>query len=156
MDDIEILEKLSKRVIDYMQNDLGMLNITEEFSIESVDMIQCNNITTLIALNGKIIGTVGMSISTELAKKLIENSIYGEIDTQTIESLASENVAETLNIVLGNIIKDLTIVKNGGKVDISTPFTIHNEVSITRKKNGKMYVSNIKYENENIILSYFI
>ena len=156
MDDFEILEKLSKRVITYIQYDLGMVNISEEFTIQSVDMIQCNNIFALISLSGSVGGTVGMSVSNTLAKKMIENSIYGDIDTQTLESLASENVAETLNIVLGNIIQDLTVVKNGGNIEISTPYTIHNEVSITKKKNGKMYVSNIKYENENIILSYFI
>ncbi len=156
MDDIEILEKLSQRVIEYMNNDLGMIDINEKFSIQSVEQIQYNDVATLISLSGNIIGTIGMSVSNNLAKEMVENFIFGDIDTQTLESLASENVAETLNITLGNIIQDLSTIQDGGKVEISTPYTMHDKVSIIKNKNGKMYLSTIRYKNENIMLSYFL
>lgn len=156
MDDFKVLEKLSKRLIEYMKNDLGMMEIQEDISVQSVEEIQYNDISTVISLSGNIIGTISISVSNDLAKEMVKNFIYGDIDTKTLESLVSENVAETLNITLGNIIKDLSVIQNGGKIEISTPYTMHNRVSITKKKNGKMYLSNIQYKDENIILSYLI
>ena len=151
-----ILELLSKRIIHYIHNDLNMDNVNSNFLIEEVNHIYYSDISTFISLSGDLAGTIGFSVSHNLAKLLVQNSIYGEIDNETLNELANENVAETLNITLGNIIKDLEVIKSGGKVDISTPYTLHNSVNITQKNNGIMYISQIKYLNEIIIVSYFI
>ena len=150
------LELLSKRIIEYIKQDLQLDQIDSDFTIQDVCHIQYNDISTFISLNGNLSGTIGLSISNNLAKILVKHFIYGEVDEDTLSELASENVAETLNITLGNIIKDLDQVKLGGTVDISTPYTLHNSVNITKKKNGTMYLSKIKYLDEIIIVSYFI
>ena len=150
------LELLSERIIEYIKHDLQLDKVNSSFTIQDVSHIQYNDISTFISLNGNLSGTIGLSISNNLAKILVKHFIYGEIDEDTLSELASENIAETLNITLGNIIKDLDQVKLGGTVDISTPYTLHNSVNITKKKNGTMYLSKIKYLDETIIVSYFI
>ena len=152
----EILKKLALRTISYFSNDLGMKDINDTFKIESVDSIDFLDISTIISLSNDISGTIGMSVSNALARKMVENFIYGDVTEEEINELASENVSETLNVTLGNIIHEIEIVKNGGKVEISTPYTMHNKVSISKKQDGTMYLCILKYNNEDIILSYFI
>jgi CheY-specific phosphatase CheX len=147
-----ILEKLSNRMIKYIKDDLEMSNITNEVTIKEVDLIHYNDITSLISLSGGKAGTIGLSVSNKFAKEMVEKFIFGEVAKSTLDQLASENVSETLNIVLGNIL-DETKVKD---INISTPHTLHNKVTITKKENGKIFFSKLKYEDEEIILSYFI
>lgn len=152
----EILEKLALRTIEYIKKDLGMQELEDEYSIKEVDQLDFLDISTLIALSGSVKGTVGMSVSNDLAYLMVKNFIFGEVEEATLKELASENVAETLNITLGNILTDLTSVKKGDDIDISTPYTLHNSVSISKKKNGHMYLCLMRYKKEEIILSYFI
>lgn len=151
----EILVKLANRTIEYFKNDLE-LPIVSSYEILEVDKIDYFDITTLISLSHDMSGTVGFSVSNELAYSMVENFIFGDISQEEIPELASENVAETLNITLGNILKELTIIKEGGSVNISTPYTMHNSVSITKKRNGIMYLCKLKSNNEVILLSYFV
>lgn len=150
------LELLSKRIIEYIKEHLNMEKIDSNFTIKEVSKVEYNDISTFISLSGDLSGTIGLSISNNFSILLVKSFIFGEVDEATLRELATENVAETLNITLGNIIKDLEEVKVGGKVDISTPYTLHNSVSITKKENGTMYLSQIKYLDEIIIVSYFI
>ncbi|WP_419764306.1 MAG: chemotaxis protein CheX [Arcobacter sp.] len=147
-----ILEKLSNRMIRYIRNDLNMSKITNDFVIKEVDLMNYKDITSLISLSGEKAGTIGLSVSSKFAKKMVKKFIFGEIDQSSLDELASENVSETLNIILGNIL-DEEEVKN---INISTPHTLHNKVTITKKKNGRIFFSKLKYEEEEIILSYFI
>lgn len=151
----EILVKLSNRTIKYFQDDIA-LPIDKSYEILEVKKIDYLDITSLISLNQDMTGTVGMSVSNELAYKMVENFIFGEIAQEDIPELASGNIAETLNITLGNILKELTVIKEGGSVNISTPYTMHNSVSITKKKDGIMYLSKLKSNDEVILLSYFV
>jgi len=153
---LEVLEKLAVRTIEYINNDLGMNGVSKEFKIEEVNQLDFLDISTMIALSGYLKGTIGFSVSDKLAYEMIQNSIFGEIDEDELEELVSENVAETLNIVLGNILNQLEGVKNGQPIDISTPYTLHNSVSITKKKNGKMFLCLLSYKEEKILISYFI
>lgn len=155
--DEEILTKLAIRTIEYYGQNLGMTDIKDEYLIEEVDHINYHDISTLISFSKDLSGTVGMSVSKELASEMVKNFIFGNMDENTINELASENVAETLNVTLGNILQDIDMVRSGAKVEISTPYTMHNAVEITKKKNGHMSLCKIKYgENEEIYLSYFI
>ncbi len=151
----EILLKLATRTISYFREEL-QLNIDDKFEIIEVDNIEYLDISTLISLSNGMPGTIGMSVSNELAYSMVEGFIFGEMDEEELEELASENVAETLNITLGNILKELDVIKKGGSIDISTPYTMHNSVNITKKKNGTMILCMLKSKNQEIILSYFI
>jgi len=152
----EILEKLSKRTVEYISNDLGMIEIDTKFLISEVNQLKLLDISTMIALSGCAIGTIGISVSNKFAYEMVKNFIFGEMSEEDLNELASENVAETLNIVLGNILTDLQSVKSGQTIEISTPYTLHNRVTISKKKNGKMYLSLLSYKEEKILLSYFI
>jgi CheY-specific phosphatase CheX len=151
----EILTKLAKRTISYFKEDL-QLSIDDKFEITEVNNISYLDISTLISLSHGMSGTIGMSVSNELAYKMVEGFIFGEMDKDELEELSSENVAETLNITLGNILKELDVVKNGANIEISTPYTMHNAVNITKKKNGSMTLCTMRSNNHTIILSYFI
>lgn len=155
--DGEILSKLAARTIDYFKNDLGMIHIKDQYVLDEVDKIDYLDISTLISLSKDLSGTVGMSVSKELAKDMVKNFVFGKMDEETIAELASENVAETLNVTLGNILQDIDIIRHGGEVEITTPYTMQNPVTVKKKKDGRMCVCKLKYsENEDIILSYFI
>lgn len=155
MDNTEILEKLAIRTIDYFKDELCM-DINSSFKIIEVDKINYFDISTIISLSNDMSGSITMSVSNELAFKMVENFIYGDLKKEEIKELSSENVAETLNIILGNILKDLSVIKNGGIVNISTPYTMHNSVVITKKENGHMYLCKLELNNEVLLLSYFL
>jgi CheY-specific phosphatase CheX len=154
--DKEVLTKLAKRTIDYLRDDLSMVDISEKYSIEDVDSINYLDISALVSLSKDLNGTIGMSVSRDFAHEMVKNFIYGNMDPKVVEDLSSENVAETLNITLGNILQDIDIIKSGGKVEISTPYIMHNSVSITKKENGKMSFCKLTYNDEEIILTYFM
>ena len=151
----EILIKLAKRTQSYFNEELG-LKVDDSFTIINVDKINYFEITTLISLSNNMSGTVGMSVSSTIAKKMVRNFIYGNISEEDILELASENVAETLNITLGNILKELDVFKKGGSIDISTPYTIHNAGNIMKKKSEIMYLCTLYLDREPIYLSYFV
>lgn len=149
----DILNKLAIRTITYFDENLN-LNIQNEFTIKNVSKIDYLDISTHISLSNDIIGTAGMSISNELAYKMVKNFVFGDLTKDELISLSSENLAETLNIILGNILQDLEIIKNGGKVEITTPNTKQEKVTITNE-NDTMYLCELKLDNEIILLSYF-
>jgi len=151
----EILVKLSNRTVKYFLDDLDLKDIKADYNLESVSSIAYQDITTFIALNGAMSGTLGMSVSNNLALKMVESFIFGDSTQEELQEMSSENVSETLNITLGNILTDLSVVQNGGRVEISTPYTMHNSVTITKKKDGIMFLSTIMYNDEKILLSYF-
>jgi CheY-specific phosphatase CheX len=91
-------------------------------------------------------------LSFDIAKAFV----FGEMEDEELVELASESVSEVLNVTLGNILNELNIIKNGGKVEISTPLPMTGTMNIKRKKNGQMFVVNLKYKDSIIVLSYFI
>jgi CheY-specific phosphatase CheX len=154
-DGYEVLEKLSQRTIEFFSDDLS-ISIEQLGNLKEVDEINYNDITTLISLTGDIGGTVGMSVSSDFSKVMAEAFLFGDATQEEIDDLSTESVAETLNVTLGNIIDKLSIIQNGGKVDILSPYTMHNSVTITKKKNGFMLISKLKFDKYDIILSYFV
>ncbi len=151
-----LLENLAKRTIEYLNNDLSIKDVEKKFEILNVDKLDLLDISAMIALSGSLKGTVSLSVSNNMAYKMVENFIYGEMKKDELEELAGENVAEILNIVLGNILAQLNNPAQGVHIDISTPYTLHNSVSITKKKDGTIYFCELKYKNDKILLSYFI
>lgn len=151
----EILEKLAQRTITYFKNEL-FLEMSDTYKISDVDKIDYFDITALISLSDDMIGTVGMSTTNKLSIKMVENFLASDIKEDELLEMSSENIAETLNITLGNILKELIVVQKGGNVEISTPYIMHNSVSITKKDNGVMYLCELKLDDEIIILSYFL
>jgi CheY-specific phosphatase CheX len=154
--DEEIITKLAQRTESYLKNDLGISDIRYIDKIQVVEDIHYNDISSLISLGGDLNGTVGMSVSKEFAYTLVEQFLSDSIEKDELMGLCIENIAETLNITLGNILKDLSVTKNGGKVEISTPYTLENKVCIKKKKDGRMSFCELKVNNETIIISYFI
>lgn len=132
------------------------MNIDIEYKIKETSTLDNLDISTLISLSTDMVGTIGMSVSDKLAFSMIENFIFGEMTKEELTQLSSENVEETLNVILGNILSELDIVKNGGVVNISTPYTMNKPVTITKKKDGKIYLCKLNVNNETIILSYMI
>lgn len=153
----EILEKLSNRTIDYFKQDLGLSEVIDNrYKIHSVDSISYHDRTVFISLTGDIKGTVGMSVTDDLSFEIAKAFVFGEMEDDELLELASESVSEVLNVTLGNILNELNVIKNGGKVEISTPLAMTGTMNIKRKKNGQMFVVELKYKESIIILSYFI
>jgi hypothetical protein len=101
-------------------------------------------------------GSVFMGVSKDYAICLINDFVDDSMSEEEILEISAENIAETLNITLGNILKDLTIIKNGGLVGIKTPQILKDTKAITKKENSKILVSKLKHNNEKITLGYFI
>jgi CheY-specific phosphatase CheX len=96
-----------------------------------------------------------MSISENFALDIAEAFVLGDMKKEELIKLVPESAKEVLNVTVGNIIIDLDIVKQGKKVDISVPSALVGPTVIEKKQNGKMFVSKIKYNKEDIVLSYF-
>jgi len=154
---IEILEKLSRRTIDYFKQDLDLGDVIDDkYEVLEVNNISYHDRTVFISLNGDIKGTVGMSVTNQLSFDIAKAFVFGEMEDEELLELASESVSEVLNVTLGNILNELNVIKNGGKVDISTPLPMKGSMNIKRKPNGQMFVVNLKHKDSVIILSYFI
>jgi len=154
-DNTEVLSKLAHRTILYFKENLS-LNIDEDFEIQEVKSIDYLEVTTLISLTGDICGTIAMSLSSDLSYKMIENFIFEEISKDKAKALIDENVKETLNITLGNILSDLEVVKKGGTVGISIPYSLDDNMAAGKEEDGFIYLCKLKLNDENILLSYFI
>ena len=150
----DLLKRLSIRTVEYFDNDLA-ISCNGDFKIEQVDAIDCLDITSFITLNGSMGGTVGMSVSKQFAKDMAKCFLFGDPTEEEVEAVSSECVSETLNVTLGNILHELDAIKDGGSVDISTPYTMHNSVTITKKKDGIMYLVDLMVQDSKVLLTYF-
>ena len=151
--DIDILEKLSQRTISYYDEYLNN-KIDSKINIEEVDYLENLGKSVVIPLTDDMDGSVFMSISNEHANTLIADYIDESMSKVEVEELSENNLEELLNITLGNILKDLEIMKKGGLVGIKTPIIVKD--NITKEENSKILISKLKYNNEDIILGYFI
>lgn len=150
-----VLEKLANRVIKYLKMELEIDKIQENFSITKVDQLKYHSISAFITLRGDIEGTVVMSVSNEIATIMLENFLASSFDDELIPELLIQTVQEILNITLGNIIQELTAVKQGAKVEISVPYIVNNINYPTKENYNYMYNAIIKCNNNDIVLGYF-
>ena len=150
----DILKKLSIRTIGYFGEFLN-LQFNEQYLIEEVESIK-NNVAIIISLTNDMDGTIYFGVSETFARKLIYDFIDESMSKQEILDLSTNNIAEILNITLGNILQDLYIMKNGGVVGISTPEILNYNEEITKKTNSQILISTLTYQDEEIILGYFI
>jgi two-component system chemotaxis sensor kinase CheA len=151
--DIELLQKLSSRTISYYHEELNM-NINTTIKIKEIKKLKLLDISVAIPLTNDMDGTVYMSVSNKHARLLINDFIDDSMDDCEIKELAEGNIQELLNITLGNILKDLNIMKNGGVVGIKIPSIINSELE--NEDNSRILISELNLNNENIILGYFI
>ncbi len=151
----DLLNKLANRTISYFEQELN-LNINKHFNIEYINELCYDDITAIISLSGDMNGTIGMSVSNNLAFKIIENFIFGQLPQEELDELKAENIAETLNVTLGNILQDLEIIISGGNIDISIPYMLPNKMCVTKKDTEQILICKLELNGEIIILSYFI
>ena len=86
-----------------------------------------------------------------LSDFFISHTIFND----EINEYSQATLDETLNITLGNILKDLS--PEFGKITISPPFALENQQLILQKNvSDEMYLVKITIEGEIMILSYFI
>lgn len=148
---LDILQRLAKRTIEYLKDDLLMNNLSDDFTLEDVNAIKHGPVTKFIDISGDVNATIAMSVTLETAHDIVKSFIYGEVSENMLDELAVENIAETLNVTLGNILQDLRVLKEGGSIEISTPY--ESDKSLILKQNTKLYLSKIKYQNQDILLS---
>jgi hypothetical protein len=148
-----ILDRLSKRVVDYIGNDL-QLNVQSISQIEIAQELHFSNQTACISVFHPDIATMAISTSYRLSELILRNFLNVDILNDDINEFSQASLAETLNITLGNIIKDLP--QEFGKISISPPFSLENQQIIFQKDFSEMYILKITIENEIMILSYFI
>ena len=148
-----ILERLGKRVVEYLGNDL-QLNIQNIGQIESVTEILFSNQTACITLSNHQNATLSISTSYKLSELILRNFINIDIFNDDICEFSQTSLEETLNITLGNIIKDLP--EEFGNISISPPFSLENQQIIHQKDSSLIYTLKITIENEIMLVSYFI
>jgi CheY-specific phosphatase CheX len=150
--EIDILSKLSQRTIGYFTENLN-LPLQRDVLFKEYETLEPKDINVIIELDGGIVGEIIMGVSSGLAITMVNNFVKLELPQDEIEFLAAENVAETLNITLGNILKDFYLVSDSETISISTPKIIYKKDFINIAKNSYME-SSISYENEVIKLWY--
>jgi two-component system chemotaxis sensor kinase CheA len=150
--EIDILSKLSQRTIGYFTENLN-LPLQRDVLFKEYETLEPKDINVIIELDGGIVGEIIMGVSSALAITMVNNFVKLELPQDEIEFLAAENVAETLNITLGNILKDFYLVSDSETISISTPKIIYKKDFINIAKNSYME-SSISYENEVIKLWY--
>lgn len=150
----QILDRLSKRVVDYIGNDL-QLNVQNISQISVTNEIQFSNQTACISILNPNNASLAMSTSYRLSELLLRSFINVDIFNDEINEYSQATLDETLNITLGNILKDLS--PEFGKITISPPFALENQQLIVQKNvSDEMYLVKITIEGEIMILSYFI
>ena len=154
--EIITIEKLAERTIEYLQNDLGLAIKDDSIDVQEVEHFSLEAITALINLKNDAHGTIGLSVSMELAKFMLEQFALGDLEPEEVEELAGETVAEILNVVLGNIIQYIPVVIDGGTVNISAPYIMNKTSKISKSAQGKMYINNILTGHGKVILTFFV
>lgn len=148
-----ILEKLSQRICEYFSIHLD-LHIQSHYQIKSVERIHFSNATALISLTDSANkATIAMSVSNLFVQLMLVRFLNGNLPNADLIELSHENLAETLNITLGNIIEDLP--PKCGEINISTPYLMNNQIIIHKREFAQMYISELKIGEERILISYF-
>jgi CheY-specific phosphatase CheX len=146
--ELDILSKLSQRTVSYFTQTLN-LSLQREFLFKEYTKFIPKDINVMINLNGGIDGQIIMGVSNELAIIMVNNFVKLELPEDEIAFLAAENVAETLNITLGNILKDFYLVSDSESISISTPQIAYKNDLIDMEKNVYME-SSIAYRVKTI------
>ncbi|MEA3315264.1 MAG: chemotaxis protein CheX [Campylobacterota bacterium] len=154
--DSKILEKLAIRTISYLVEDLGMKSVENNFHIKQVDFIEYKKLSSFISLSLDLKGTLFMSVDNSFANEMVKGAIYGDVSKDVLDELSAENLSETLNIVVGNIISQIDIIKDGGKLEISTPTLVDDKNKLLKKRYDTIYICKIIHNKEEMILGYFI
>jgi two-component system chemotaxis sensor kinase CheA len=150
--ELDILSRLSQRTISYFTENLN-LPLQKDFLFKEYETLQPQDINVIIDLEGGVFGKIIMGVSSELAITMVNNFVKLELPQDEIEFLAAENVAETLNITLGNILKDFYLVSESETISISTPKIVYKK-DFTNIGNSLYMESSIAYEDEIIKLWY--
>lgn len=148
-----ILEKLAKRLTQYIGNDL-QLNVQSISQVDIVNEIKFLNQTVCITIANHSNATIALSTSYKLSELILRNFINIDIFNDDIYEFSQASLAETLNITLGNIIQDLP--QEFGKICISPPFSLEDQQIIKQKDSSEMYILKVNIEDEIMLLSYFL
>jgi CheY-specific phosphatase CheX len=138
-----------------MRDDLSLNIVNTSAEPESIDSFKLESYTALINLKSDMCGTIGLSVSTNLAKYMVGQFMFGEVSDEEVEEMAGESVAEILNVVLGNVLKDFPVILDGGKVDISTPYIMHKTSRISKSDGCLMVVNKFDTDHGKLILTFF-
>jgi CheY-specific phosphatase CheX len=150
---IELLEKLSLRVIEYLGDEVG-LQVSDKFSIKNVEGVQSLYVSAIISISKDMCGTIGISVPKSMIAPITESLIFAKIEDSEIEEYAEDTISEVLNIILANVVQNLTVIKNGGEVKITTPSIVRNREELQKNKDCQMYISELNVNNEKVLLSY--
>ncbi len=147
-----ILEKLSNRLVEYLENNLR-LHIQNIGQVDNVQEINLSHQTACISISNPTNATIALSTSHKLSEILLKNFITGNISSEDMNEFSQICLAETLNIALGNIIKDLP--QEYGNIDIASPYFLENQQIIYPTHTTEMYILKINIENEIMLVCYF-
>jgi len=151
----ETIKILSKRTCEYLKEDMSLEIEDTSIVPEDIDFFTLESYTALINLKFDMTGTIGISVSTSLASFMVGQFMFGEVSDEEVDEMAGDCVAEVLNVVLGNVLKDFPVVKNGGKIDISTPYVMNKTTKISKTQSGLMVVSRFNTNHGKLILTFF-
>jgi len=132
----------------------------DNYIILKTPKLELNNITSILNTSGVLKGSFVLSVTKELAEKMVEVFIGSE-EFESFKKSSNESITETYesvtseysNIVVGNSIKKFKNIEN--LMDISSPYTIISEQSTIKYLNSKVYNSHI-HTDFGIVKLYFI
>lgn len=104
---IEALKPFVIKTQELFENEFSMEILNYEV-LNISKSTEVNNINFVSSLSGALNANLIFSFEKSLAKKLLESFPYVEYTAEMEEEMIIETVAEFLNIVIGNAIKNIT------------------------------------------------
>jgi len=148
-----LLKPLTKSTIDFVQSYSGVTMEYEEASvIEPVENLALKHMSATIALKGVLSGTFAVTADKEILKKIASGFMMDEIDMSEEDVYFQAVLAEYINTILGNSIKQIM----GGEsfLSISAPVTMDSEKSIVTYSESKIWSCNLTSEHGDLIISF--
>lgn len=140
-----LMDKLSNRMISFLQDELDIETISITFFLKTIQKMDLNYLTSLINVEGNIKMLFAFSYDesffNEIFKRYTEDL---EINEDEKEEAYIDSAGDIINIIIGNTLADLENTEK--KIMISPPIVITEAKQIGRPRNAVFYTANLVTE----------
>ena len=146
----KVLQPLAVRTKEFLEEDMELGDVQLSNPVCSLKTVTLQKNTAVIGIGGSIRFMVAISYDDDLLEKLVEVFLEGEeIDPSEKDELYESVSMEVANTVIGNALEnpiDDTVLT------ITPPIYIYEAKSLSRSKNARTLVSDIKTQYGKLLL----
>lgn len=134
----QLIEAISTRTIEYLNDELGIVVTPIAPSTEQKIRMELRNLTAIVGVEAEIRLLIAFSFDKTLAQEVFNVSTEGmDIAAEEREMMCEESIAEMINVVVGNATGCLTNL--GTSIPITPPIVISEAKSITRQRGASFH-----------------